>query len=61
MYFDIPSPTHDSNVILIRPLCFCLDDIPIQVTKEDPTGESKGNLVSITEEESTEASRVGSM
>lgn len=39
------------------------DDIPIQVIKDETTGEGKGNLVSITEEqESTETTnRVGSM
>ncbi|KAK9302044.1 hypothetical protein QLX08_005785 [Tetragonisca angustula] len=37
------------------------DDIPIQETKEDSGGEGKSNLVSITEEESIEPSRVGSM
>ncbi|KZC04780.1 Hyccin [Dufourea novaeangliae] len=36
-------------------------DIPIQVTKEDSGGEGKSNLVSITEEETTESNRVGSM
>ncbi|XP_011148254.1 hyccin isoform X5 [Harpegnathos saltator] len=38
------------------------DDIPIQVVKDDATGEGKSNLVSITEEqETTEPNRVGSM
>lgn len=37
------------------------DDIPIQETKEDSGGEGKSNLVSITEEESIESNRVGSM
>lgn len=38
------------------------DDIPIQVVKDEITGEGKSNLVSITEEqETTEPSRVGSM
>ncbi|XP_043678493.1 hyccin isoform X1 [Vespula pensylvanica] len=38
------------------------DDIPIQVVKEDSSGEGKGNLVSITEEqESMEPNRTGSM
>ncbi|XP_076225485.1 PI4KA lipid kinase complex subunit hyccin isoform X1 [Nomia melanderi] len=37
------------------------DDIPIQVTKEDSSGEGKSNLVSITEEDTTEPNRVGSM
>ncbi|KAF7385716.1 hypothetical protein HZH66_011558 [Vespula vulgaris] len=38
------------------------DDIPIQVVKEDSSGEGKGNLVSITEEqESMEPNRAGSM
>ncbi|XP_015595659.1 hyccin isoform X1 [Cephus cinctus] len=38
------------------------DDIPIQVAKEDATGEGKGNLVSITEEqESADPSRAGSV
>ncbi|XP_012055472.1 PREDICTED: hyccin [Atta cephalotes] len=38
------------------------DDIPIQVIKDDTTGEGKGNLVSIMEEsESTEPNRIGSM
>lgn len=37
------------------------DDIPIQIIKDETTGEGKSNLVSITEEqESTEPSRVGS-
>ncbi|XP_032671421.1 hyccin isoform X2 [Odontomachus brunneus] len=37
-------------------------DIPIQVVKDETTGEGKSNLVSITEEqESTEPNRVGSM
>ncbi|KYM97731.1 PREDICTED: hyccin isoform X2 [Cyphomyrmex costatus] len=37
-------------------------DIPIQVIKDDTTGEGKGNLVSIMEEsESTEPNRIGSM
>lgn len=38
------------------------DDIPIQVIKDDITGEGKSNLVSIMEEpESTEPNRIGSM
>lgn len=38
------------------------DDIPIQIIKDDATGEGKSNLVSITEEqESIEPNRVGSM
>ncbi|XP_076760598.1 hyccin-like [Xylocopa sonorina] len=37
------------------------DDIPIQETKDDSGGEGKSNLVSITEEESQESNRVGSM
>lgn len=38
------------------------DDIPIQVVKDEITGEGKGNLVSIMEEpESTEPNRIGSM
>lgn len=38
------------------------DDIPIQVMKDEISGEGKSNLVSITEEqESTEANRIGSM
>jgi len=38
------------------------DDIPIQVIKDDTTGEGKNNLVSIMEEpESTEPNRIGSM
>ncbi|XP_077271853.1 PI4KA lipid kinase complex subunit hyccin isoform X1 [Temnothorax americanus] len=38
------------------------DDIPIQVVKDETTGEGKGNLVSIMEEpESTEPNRIGSM
>lgn len=38
------------------------DDIPIQVVKDETTGEGKGNLVSIMEEpESAEPNRIGSM
>ncbi|XP_011872167.1 PREDICTED: hyccin isoform X3 [Vollenhovia emeryi] len=38
------------------------DDIPIQVVKDETTGENKGNLVSIMEEpEATEPNRIGSM
>lgn len=38
------------------------DDIPIQVVKDETTGEGKGNLVSIMEEpESIEPNRIGSM
>ncbi|XP_076286576.1 PI4KA lipid kinase complex subunit hyccin isoform X1 [Lasioglossum baleicum] len=37
------------------------DDIPIQVTKEDSGGEGKSNLVSISEEDTAESNRVGSM
>ncbi|TGZ58059.1 Uncharacterized protein DBV15_10371 [Temnothorax longispinosus] len=38
------------------------NDIPIQVVKDETTGEGKGNLVSIMEEpESTEPNRIGSM
>lgn len=38
------------------------DDIPIQVVKDETTGEGKSNLVSIMEEsEATEPNRIGSM
>nr|XP_012227806.1 PREDICTED: hyccin isoform X5 [Linepithema humile] len=38
------------------------DDIPIQIIKDETTGEGKSNLVSITEEqETTEPSRIGSI
>ncbi|XP_017892512.1 hyccin isoform X1 [Ceratina calcarata] len=37
------------------------DDIPIQEMKDDSGGEGKSNLVSITEEETIEPNRIGSM
>lgn len=48
--------------ILYKNFLLPLDDIPIQVIKDDTIGEGKSNLVSITEEqESTEPNRIGSM
>lgn len=50
-----------NNVFSFFCFVFCSDDIPIQETKEDSGGEGKSNLVSITEEESIEPNRIGSM
>lgn len=50
------------KTILHKNFFLSSDDIPIQIIKDETTGEGKSNLVSITEEqESTEPSRVGSV
>lgn len=62
MQFDGKSFASCGKQYCIKYFLLPSDDIPIQVLKDDTTGEGKGNLVSITEEqESTEPNRVGSM
>lgn len=50
------------ETILYKYFLLPADDIPIQIVKDETTGDGKSNLVAITEEqESTETNRVGSM